>query len=139
MIYIRSVLWSFTYPVTVLAGQAAGYFLGVALYFIYNNVMFLNLPELIVAIGPTLIAGLFAGWLAGVVITKFAGEISFPTLMILPALLTAFVLAGNVIAYTDNMNLTALLADGGANFITLGVFVLVVRGHKGLVGHARKS
>lgn len=139
MIYLRSVLWSLTYPITVFAGQAVGYLLGVALYYIYNNIMFLNLSELIVAVGPTLVAGLFAGWLAGVVITKFAGEISFATLMVLPVLLTALALVGNVIRFTENVNLTALLADGGANLITLGVFVSVVRGHKGLVSHNRKS
>lgn len=134
MIHLCSFLWSITYPFTVLAGQAAGYLLGVALYFIYDNIMFLNLPAWLVEVGPTLVAGLVAGWLAGSVITKYARQTNFVALVVLPVFLTAVALVGSVIGYTEDRDLTAALAESGSMLIALAVFVSAVRGHKGSVG-----
>ena len=49
-------------PVAIL-GQFLGLYLGKLLYFIYEKVMFLNIPSFISDIAPAVISGAIAGYI----------------------------------------------------------------------------
>ena len=56
-------------PVTILS-QWVGLYLGKILYFIYDKIMSLRLPDFINDTGPTVVSGVIAGCVAAFVVIK---------------------------------------------------------------------
>ena len=84
---LKSLLWSLAFPVAAVVGQVVGYLLGEVLYFIYNNVMFLNIPQIMNQIAPVIIGGLTGGYIAAEVINRYAHPVHLVALLVVPSLI----------------------------------------------------
>ena len=61
---LLSILVSLVFlPIAVLT-QYIGFYFGKILYFIYENIMFLNMPQFLINIAPLVISGFLAGYIA---------------------------------------------------------------------------
>ena len=102
MNHFYTFLASLLFPVAVVIGQGVGGLLGEILYFIYEKVMFLNMPEFILITGPLVIQCIFAGWLAAWVVSKVYGNYHPLSIMILPAIMTIVVIIGGLSSLTPD-------------------------------------
>ena len=123
----KSLLWSLTFPVAALGGQVVGYLLGEVLYFTYNNVMFLNIPQIVNQIAPVIIGGLVGGYMAAEVINRYAHPIHLVALMVVPSLILTVASAGTVIGYLEDGGLIDSVGMLLSNLAMITIFYRMVR------------
>lgn len=128
---LKSLLWSLTFPVAALVGQVVGYLLGEVLFFIYNNVMFLNIPDVLNQIAPVIIGGLVGGFAAAEIINRYAHPIHLVALMIVPSIILAVASAGTVIGYLEDGAFINSLGMLISNFTMITIFYRMVRDKNG--------
>ena len=124
---LKSLLWSLTFPVAALVGQVVGYLLGEVLYFIYNNVMFLNIPQILNQIAPVIIGGLVGGYIAAEVINRYAHPVHLVALLVVPSLILAVASAGTVIGYMEDGVLIDSVGMLISNLAMITIFYRMVR------------
>lgn len=124
---LKSLLWSLTFPVAALVGQVVGYLLGEVLYFIYNNVMFLNIPQILNQIAPVIIGGLVGGYMAAEVINRYAHPVHLVALLVVPSLILAVASAGTVIGYMEDEVLIDSVGMLISNLAMITIFYRMVR------------
>jgi hypothetical protein len=88
-------------PVTVLS-QWIGLYLGKILYFIYDNLMGLRLPDFINDTGPTVFSGLIAAYISALAVTKIYKNYNLLFVSILPFAVIAFAFIGDILLATDS-------------------------------------
>jgi hypothetical protein len=62
--WVKEIAASLLCTLLLLPSAYIGMLLSVALYYIYNNIMLLNIPDWINAVGPASIGGFIAGYAA---------------------------------------------------------------------------
>ena len=124
---LKSLLWSLTFPVAALVGQVVGYLLGEVLYFIYNNVMFLNIPQILNQIAAVTIGGLVGGYIAAEVINRYAHPVHLVALLVVPSLILAVASAGTVIGYMEDGVLIDSVGMLISNLAMITIFYRMVR------------
>jgi|SaaInlStandDraft_1057018.scaffolds.fasta_scaffold246312_2 hypothetical protein len=124
---LKSLLWSLTFPIAALIGQVVGYLLGEVLYFIYNNVMFLNIPQILNQIAPVIIGGLIGGYMAAEVINRYAHPVHLVALLVVPSLILAVASAGIVIGYLEDGVLIDSVGMLISNLAMITIFYRMVR------------
>ena len=91
-----SVLVSIIFiPVSILS-QWLGFYIGEVLYYIYDKVMGLSLPDFIINTGPTVISGLIAGYVSALAVTKIYKNYDIIFVTILPFITILLVLIGDI-------------------------------------------
>ncbi len=91
---IYSLLISFLFIPLILVGQLIGNLLGYVLYFIYENIMWLNIPKFISEIAPIIIGAAFAGFFSAFIIIKIYNSVNFLYVSIVPWLVSVIIFAG---------------------------------------------
>ena len=124
---LKSLLWSLAFPVAAVVGQVVGYLVGAVLYFIYNNVMFLNIPQIMNQIAPVIIGGLTGGYIAAEVINRYAHPVHLVALLVVPSLIIAVASAGTVIGYLQDGGLIDSVGMLLSNLATITIFYRMVR------------
>ena len=108
-----SVLVSiFFIPVAVLS-QWIGLYIGKVLYFIYDKIMGLRLPDFIIDTGPTIVSGLIAGYISALAVTKIYKNYDIIFVTILPFITILLVLIGDI----------SLANEAGWNSKSIGVII----------------
>ncbi len=82
-------------PVAVL-GQFLGSYLGYFLYFIYDKIMFLNLPVFMLETAPSVISGVVAGSASAFSVSKIYKNYNLIFAMIAPLAIVLIALIGDV-------------------------------------------
>ena len=91
-----SVLVSiFFIPVAVLS-QWIGLYIGKVLYFIYDKIMGLRLPDFIIDTGPTIVSGLIAGYISALAVTKIYKNYDIIFVVILPSIIILLAIIGDI-------------------------------------------
>ena len=91
-----SVLVSIIFiPVAVLS-QWIGLYIGKVLYFIYDYIMGLRLPDFIIDTGPTVISGLIAAYISAVAVKKIYKNYDIIFVTILPSIVILLALVGDI-------------------------------------------
>ena len=108
-----SVLVSIIFiPVSILS-QWLGFYIGEVLYYIYDKVMGLSLPDFIINTGPTVISGLIAGYVSALAVTKIYKNYDIIFVTILPFITILLVLIGDI----------SLANEAGWNSKSIGVII----------------
>ncbi len=104
-----SVLVSLLFIPVALLAEHVTHFLSSMIYFIYNHVMFLNVPDWLNTIGPPAVSGLMTGAICGFVVVKiYRNTITIPA-AIVPILFAILLCVGLYIgAERDNEPLLSL-------------------------------
>ena len=91
-----SVLVSIIFiPVAILC-QLIGLYIGKVLYFIYDKIMGLRLPDFIIDTGPTIISGLIAGYISALAVKKIYKDYDIIFVIILPFITILLALIGDI-------------------------------------------
>ncbi len=69
-IKVYSLLVSLVFIPVAILGQFLGLYLGKILYFIYDSVMSLRLPDFFADILPAVVSGVIAGYVSALIVTK---------------------------------------------------------------------
>ena len=108
-----SVLVSIIFiPVAVLS-QWIGLYIGKVLYFIYDYIMGLRLPDFIIDTGPTVISGLIAAYISAVAVKKIYKNYDIIFVTILPFIVILLALVGDI----------SLANEAGWNSKSIGVII----------------
>ena len=108
-----SVLVSIIFiPVAVLS-QWIGLYIGKVLYFIYDYIMGLRLPDFIIDTGPTVISGLIAAYISALAVKKIYKNYDIIFVTILPLIVILLALVGDI----------SLANEAGWNSQSIGVII----------------
>ena len=108
-----SVLVSIIFiPVAVLS-QWIGLYIGKVLYFIYDYIMGLRLPDFIIDTGPTIISGLIAAYISALAVKKIYKNYDIIFVTILPFIVILLALVGDI----------SLANEAGWNPKSIGVII----------------
>ena len=108
-----SVLVSIIFiPVAVLS-QWIGLYIGKVLYFIYDYIMGLRLPDFIIDTGPTVISGLIAAYISALTVKKIYKNYDIIFVTILPFIVILLALVGDI----------SLANEAGWNSKSIGVIM----------------
>tara|TARA_B100001059_G_C17441110_1_gene382690 strand:- start:38 stop:442 length:405 start_codon:yes stop_codon:yes gene_type:complete len=108
-----SVLVSIIFiPVAVLS-QWIGLYIGKVLYFIYDYIMGLRLPDFIIDTGPTVISGLIAAYISALAVKKIYKNYDIIFVTILPLIVILLALVGDI----------SLANEAGWNSKSIGVII----------------
>ena len=81
------MLASSIFFLSIIVGNIIGNVLGKFLYFFYNNIMFLNMPDFMNISAPIIIGGLVGGLLAGYINIKIYKDLHFGVSIIIPIII----------------------------------------------------
>ena len=108
-----SVLVSIIFiPVSILS-QGLGFYIGEVLYYIYDKVMGLSLPDFIINTGPTVISGLIAGYVSALAVTKIYKNYDIIFVVILPSIIILLAIIGDI----------SLAAEAGWNSKSISIII----------------
>ena len=113
-------------PVAIL-GQFLGLYLGKLLYFIYEKVMFLNIPSFISDIAPAVISGAIAGYISALVISKTYKNFNFLFVLIIPIIVIIISLLGSFLNISNTGLSMQTITPFFRELITIGVFIYVLK------------
>lgn len=130
MTYLKAIFWSLTFPLCVVIGQPIGHIIASLFYFVYIEIMFLTMPQFIIIIGPTIIAGLVGGLFAAFIINRFAQPVKLIVTLIVPVLVTAVALIGAFLGYSNRGDLLILVANSLANLVGLFIFYYLIKAER---------
>ena len=100
-IKVYSLLVSLVFIPVAILGQFLGLYLGKILYFIYDYVMSLRLPDFIADIGPTVVSGVIAGYVSALIVTKIYKNYNLLFVTILPLAVILFSFIGDILLAAD--------------------------------------
>ena len=100
-IKVYSLLVSLVFIPVAILGQFLGFYLGKFLYFIYDSVMSLRLPDFFADILPAVVSGVIAGYVSALIVTKIYKNYNFIFVMILPFAVILFAFIGDILLAND--------------------------------------
>ena len=100
-IKVYSLLVSLVFIPVAILGQFLGLYLGKILYFIYEGVMSLRLPDFIADTGPTVVSGVIAGYVSALIVTKIYKNYNLLFATILPLAVILFSFIGDILLAAD--------------------------------------
>ena len=100
-IIVYSLLVSLVFIPVAILGQFLGLYLGKILYFIYDSVMSLRLPDFFADILPAVVSGVIAGYVSALIVTKIYKNYNFLFAIILPFAVILFAFIGDILLAND--------------------------------------
>ena len=100
-IKVYSLLVSLVFIPVAILGQFLGLYLGKILYFIYDSVMSLRLPDFFADILPAVVSGVIAGYVSALIVTKIYKNYNFLFVIILPFAVILFAFIGDILLAND--------------------------------------
>ena len=100
-IKVYSLLISIIFIPVAILGQFLGLYLGKFLYFIYDSVMSLRLPDFFADILPAVVSGVIAGFVSALIVTKIYKNYNFLFAIILPFAVILFAFIGDILLAND--------------------------------------
>ena len=100
-IKVYSLVVSLVFVPVAILGQFLGLYLGKFLYFIYDSVMSLRLPDFFADILPAVVSGVIAGYVSALIVTKIYKNYNFIFAMILPFAVILFAFIGDILLAND--------------------------------------
>ena len=100
-IKVYSLLVSLVFIPVAILGQFLGLYLGKFLYFIYDSVMSLRLPDFFADILPAVVSGVIAGSVSALIVAKIYKNYNFLFAIILPFAIILFAFIGDILLAND--------------------------------------
>ena len=113
-------------PVVVLA-QYVGFYFGKILYFIYENIMFLNMPKFLIDIAPLVISGFLAGYVAAKAVQLIYKNYNVNFCLILPAILIIISLLGTILNPESSKEITEIIGTVLREIVTFGFYLFTLK------------
>jgi len=126
-IKVYSLLVSIIFIPVAILGQFLGLYLGKILYFIYEKVMFLRMPDFITDTAPAIISGVLAGFVSAFVVTKIYKNYNLLFVIILPLVVILFSFIGDISLAVDaswsSESISSLLRE----VATIGIYYYLLK------------
>ena len=113
-------------PVVVLA-QYVGFYFGKILYFIYENTMFLNMPQFLIDIAPLVISGFLAGYVAAKAVQLIYKNYNVNFCLILPAILIIISLLGTILNPESSKETSEIIGTVLREIVTFGFYLFTLK------------
>ena len=122
-----SILVSLVFlPIAVLA-QYIGFYFGKILYFIYDNIMFLNMPQFLINIAPLVISGFLAGYVAAKVVQLIYKNYNVNFCLILPAIVIMISLLGTILNPESSKETSEIIGTVLREIVTFGFYLFTLK------------
>ena len=113
-------------PVVVLA-QYVGFYFGKILYFIYENIMFLNMPKFLIDIAPLVISGFLAGYVAAKAVQLIYKNYNVNFCLILPAIVIMISLLGTILNPESSKETSEIIGTVLREIVTFGFYLFTLK------------
>jgi len=124
---LLSILVSLVFlPIVVLA-QYVGFYFGKILYFIYENIMFLNMPQFLINIAPLVISGFLAGYVAAKVVQLIYKNYNVNFCLILPAIVIIISLLGTILNPENSKEISEIIGTVSREIATFGIYLFTLK------------
>ena len=124
---LLSILVSLVFlPIVVLA-QYVGFYFGKILYFIYDNIMFLNMPQFLINIAPLVISGFLAGYVAAKVVQLIYKNYNVNFCLILPAIVIMISLLGTILNPENSKEISEIIGTVSREIATFGIYLFTLK------------
>ena len=124
---LSSILVSLVFlPIAVLT-QYIGFYFGKILYFIYENIMFLNMPQFLINIAPLLISGFLAGYIAAKAVQLIYKNYNVNFCLIIPAIIIIISLLGTLLNAESSKDLSEIIGTVLREIITFGLYLFTLK------------
>jgi len=124
---LLSILVSLVFlPIVVLA-QYVGFYFGKILYFIYENIMFLNMPQFLINIAPLVISGFLAGYVAAKVVQLIYKNYNVNFCLILPAIVIMISLLGTILNPESSKETSEIIGTVLREITTFGLYFFTLK------------
>jgi len=124
---LLSILVSLVFlPIVVLA-QYVGFYFGKILYFIYENIMFLNMPQFLINIAPLVISGFLAGYVAAKVVQLIYKNYNVNFCLILPAIVIIISLLGTILNPESSNETSEIIGTVLREIATFGFYLFILK------------
>ena len=122
-----SILVSLVFlPIAVLA-QYIGFYFGKILYFIYENIMFLNMPQFLINIAPLVISGFLAGYIAAKAVQLIYKNYNVNFSLILPAIVIMISLLGTILNPESSKETSEIIGTVLREIATFGLYFFTLK------------
>ena len=126
-IKVYSLLVSLVFIPVAILGQFLGLYLGKILYFIYDYVMSLRLPDFIADIGPTVVSGVIAGYVSALIVTKIYKNYNLLFATILPFAVILFSFIEDIFLAADANWSTESIGSLLREVVTIAVYYYLLK------------
>ena len=124
---LLSILVSLVFlPIVVLA-QYVGFYFGKILYFIYENIMFLNMPQFLINIAPLVISGFLAGYVAAKVVQLIYKNYNVNFCLILPAIVIIISLLGTILNPESSNETSEIIGTVLREIATFSIYLFTLK------------
>ena len=113
-------------PVVVLA-QYVGFYFGKILYFIYENIMFLNMPKFLIDIAPLVISGFLAGYVAAKAVQLIYKNYNVNFCLILPTILIRISFLGTILNPESSKETSEIIGTVLREIVTFGFYLFTLK------------
>ena len=122
-----SILVSIVFIPVAMLGQYLGFYLGKILYFIYERIMFLNMPDFLITMAPVVISGFIAGYVAAKAVQIIYKNYNINFCLIIPGLLILASLAGTLLNPESSKTTLEIISVVLREIVTLGLFYVTLK------------
>ena len=122
-----SILVSIVFIPVAMLGQYLGFYLGKILYFIYERIMFLNMPDFLISMAPVVISGFIAGYVAAKAVQFIYKNYSINFCLIIPGLLILASLAGTLLNPESSKTTLEIISVVLREIVTLSLFYVTLK------------
>ena len=126
-IKIYSILVSIVFIPVAILGKFLGLYLGKILYFIYEGVMSLRLPDFIADTGPAVVSGVIAGYFSALIVTKIYKNYNLLFATILPFAVILFSFIGDIFLAADANWSTESIGSLLREVVTIAVYYYLLK------------
>jgi len=124
---LLSILVSLVFlPIAVLT-QYIGFYFGKILYFIYENIMFLNMPQFLINIAPLVISGFLAGYIAAKAVQLIYKNYNVNFCLIIPAIIIIISLLGTLLNAESSKDLSETIGTVLREIVTFGLYLFTLK------------
>lgn len=113
-------------PIAVLT-QYIGLYFGKILYFIYENIMFLNMPQFLINIAPLVISGFLAGYIAAKAVQLIYKNYNVNFCLIIPAIVIIISLLGTLLNAESSKDISEIIGTVLREITTFGLYFFTLK------------
>ena len=124
---LLSILVSLVFLPIVVLSQYVGFYFGKILYFIYENIMFLNMPQFLINIAPLVISGFLAGYVAAKVVQLIYKNYNVNFCLILPAIVIIISLLGTILNPENSKEISEIIGTVLREIATFGFYLFILK------------